>query len=147
MRHTSHRWVESLENRRLLSASADALLLDSSATDIAAMVVVPEVTTPDVLGTFTGSLTSSKEKTTGSLTITITTETHTFHLVGTAVSKFPHEHTGLDSFTGKIKGENFTLNMDNGTIITGKATDHGHVLTGTYTNSPDGSHGSFSVSR
>ena len=138
--------LEALENRRLLSASADALVLDALSAQ-PALVATPMVTTPNIVGTFTGSSTSSGEKGSSSLTIFVTSQSHTNHITGTANSKYPHQHTHVSTFTGKINGKSFTLNLSDGSVVQGTATNHGHTLSGTWINSSDASHGTFNVSR
>jgi hypothetical protein len=121
-------WIEALENRQLFAVSP--------------------VATPAIIGTFTGMTTDSNEKSPGTITAIVETQTHTGKLTGYVEIKFPHEHTHITYFTGKISGDSFTMTTDT-TTVKGTVSDSGHVLHATYVfmSSDDNSTGEFDVTR
>ena len=137
-------WFENLENRRLLSASADALVLDALSAQ-QAFVMSPMVTTPSIVGTFTGTCVNSKYGN-GTLSVVINTQTSRGTITGTDSIKFAHQHTQNLGLSGKIRGDSITLTQSDGTVITGTASQNGHVLSGAF-KKVNGPAGTFSVSR
>ena len=147
-RELSHRWVEALENRRLMSASPDALALDSLVMQTPSLII-PQVATPNIVGTFIGTGTSSTGSSVGTLTIQVTSQSRRGTLMGMVTTKSRHQHSYTYPFTGKIVGDSVKLTTYNGDDTTCKGTvsgRHGNVIAGTYSN-PNGNHGNFSVTR
>ena len=83
-RHAAHRadWVESLENRRMFSVSPHTPVLDSPPMQVA-LLATPQVTTPSVVGTYTGTVNDSNERSPGIMTAVI------------YQPKLPRRHHGL----------------------------------------------------
>ena len=127
-RKTAYRadWVEGLENRQMFSASSLV----------------------QMVGTYTGTTRDSNEKSPGTQTTVIQSETHTGKITGYTETKFPHEHTHVSYFTGKITGNSILVTTAT-TTIKCKISDSGHVLVGSYAfaSSDDSSTGSFSLTR
>jgi hypothetical protein len=128
-------WMESLEDRRLFAASPLALMLHS----------VP--TTPSLVGTYTGTVHDSNEKAAGTITTIIKTDSNG-KITGVTESKYPHEHTHDNDFTGKVSGNTLTITTSTTTIKI-KLSDNDRVLTGSYVfkNGDDSSTGKFVVTR
>lgn len=122
-----HQWIESLENRQLFAVST---------------------VTPSIIGTFSGMTTDSNEKSPGTISAIIQSQSASGKVTGYVEIKFPHEHTHIAYFTGKISGDSFTMKTDT-TTVKGTVSDSGHILHGTYTfnSSGDSSTGEFDVTR
>jgi hypothetical protein len=104
----------------------------------------PDASTPNVVGTFTGTFGGSSG--TGALTLQITGQSRRGALTGTLTTKQRHQHSFTFPFTGKITGNSVKITDYDGDNTTLKGTvsgRHNNVISGTFSG-PDGK-GTFSV--
>lgn len=139
-------WVQALENRRMFAVSPQTLAMELAG--VHALTVGALKVTPSIVGSYSGTVTDSNEKSPGTITTVIEKESASGKITGYEESKYPHEHTHVTDFTGKISGDSLVLTTSTTTIKVA-ISDNGHVLTGSYTfkTSDDSSTGHFVVTR
>jgi hypothetical protein len=144
-------WIEGLEDRRLLSASAASSSAWYTAPVTSGWFMSPDVSTPNVVGSFTGTLIDTIERKPGTLTLQINSQSRRGVLMGVSTSKIPHEGNDVSDFTGKIVGDSITLNVASSDNVKIKGTisekHHKDVISGTWmdTTGSNPEHGTFSV--
>jgi hypothetical protein len=140
-------WVEALEGRRLFSAGPVGPVVDSSPPH-GPVVSAPKITTPDIVGSFTGTVVDSNEKSPGVFTAVILTQSSSGKLTGYVESTYPGNAPHVTYFTGTISGDVFTMHTPT-TVVTGTVWQNGVTLTGSYVfkTSTDSSIGHFVASR
>ena len=139
------KWIESLEDRRLMSAS----LFDGGGSSFfsppaAGLFISPLITTPNIVGTWTGNYTGSQS---GTITIQVNTQTsRKGNLTGIMTTKQKHKHSSQTAFTGRITGDTVSMTATDGTVVSGTVSRHNTVISGTWKYNSS-THGDFSVTR
>jgi hypothetical protein len=149
IRQTASRgsWFEVLEDRRLFSAAPIAPV-GSSSPPHAPQVSEPKVTTPNLVGTYTGTVTDSNEKKPGTIEAVIETQSASGKVTGYVECTYPGQAAHITQFTGTITGDSFTMTTST-TVVTGTVSNNGKTLTGSYNfnSGSDSSVGHFVVNR
>ena len=139
-------WVEVLEDRRMFSASPQSLAMNFVATH-APLQATLKATTPNIVGTYSGTVHDSNEKSAGTMTVVIQTQSNG-KITGYVDSKYPHEHTHRNFFTAKLSGNSLTVSTST-TSIKVTLSDKDRVMTGSFVfkSSDDSSVGHFVLDR
>jgi hypothetical protein len=140
-------WMEILENRLLFSAAPVGPVLESSPPHTPT-VKAPQITTPNVIGTYTGNVTDSNEKKPGKITLVISSQTNGGKITGYVESTYPGQSPHTTQFTGTITGDSFTINTST-TTVTGTVSSNGKTITASYNfkSGSDSSVGHFVANR
>jgi hypothetical protein len=100
------------------------------------------------VGTFTGTVNDTNEATPGLFTAVILTQTAGGKITGMVESKYAHEHTHINDFTGTIHGNTVSITTST-TTVSVRVSEDGHMLSGSYAyqGSGDSSTGGFVATR
>jgi hypothetical protein len=149
IRNNAHRadWIEALEGRRLYSAAPLVPVVGASAPHVPT-VSAPKVSTPNVVGTYTGTVVDSNEKLPGTETAVILTQGPDGRITGYVESVYPGNAPHTTQFTGVVTGDSVTIKTST-TTVTATFSANGTVLTGGYVfkSSDDSSVGHFVLTR
>ena len=140
-------WIEILEDRRLYSAAPLAPAVKSSPPHVP-VVAAPKVTTPNVIGTYSGTVSDSNEKKPGTMITVITSQSSSGKITGYVESTYPGQAAHITQFAGTITGDSITINTGT-TAVTATVSANGKTITGSYNfkSGSDSSVGHFVVNR